>query len=46
MTPELFRALRRIQFQTAYLAKDILAGAYRSAFKGKGMEFEEVRNIR
>jgi uncharacterized protein (DUF58 family) len=43
MTPELFRALRRIQFQTAYLAKDILAGAYRSAFKGKGMEFEEVR---
>ncbi len=43
MTPELFRALRRIQFQTSYLAKDILAGAYRSAFKGKGMEFEEVR---
>lgn len=26
-----------------HLATDILAGMYRSAFKGKGMEFEEVR---
>lgn len=28
---------------TSRLATDVLAGAYRSAFKGKGMEFEEVR---
>src|SRR5262249_34329598 len=42
-TSSLFKKIRRIQFQTAHLAEDILAGAYRSAFKGMGMEFEEVR---
>jgi uncharacterized protein (DUF58 family) len=40
---ELFKKIRKIQFQTTHLANDILAGAYHSAFKGKGMEFEEVR---
>lgn len=40
---ELFKKIRRIHIQTTHLANDILAGAYRSAFKGKGMEFEEVR---
>lgn len=43
MTPDLFKTIRRIQIRTTQLAKDILAGAYRSAFKGRGMEFEEVR---
>ena len=37
------KKIQRIQIQTTHLADDILAGAYRSAFKGKGMEFEEVR---
>src|SRR6516162_5483387 len=41
---ELFKKIRRIEIQTTHLANDILAGAYRSAFKGKGMEFEEVRD--
>ncbi len=36
--------IRRIQIQTTRLAQDILGGAYRSAFKGKGIEFEEVRS--
>ena len=40
---ELFQKIHRIQIVSAHLAKNILAGAYRSAFKGKGMEFEEVR---
>ncbi len=40
---DLFKKIRRIEIQTTHLANDILAGAYRSAFKGKGMEFEEVR---
>lgn len=40
----LFKKIHRIQIQTTHLANDILAGAYRSAFKGKGMEFEEVRD--
>lgn len=43
LTSELFKKIRRIQIQTTHLANDVLAGAYRSAFKGKGMEFEEVR---
>jgi len=43
MDKELLKKIRRIQIQTTHLAEDILAGAYHSAFKGKGMEFEEVR---
>lgn len=35
--------IHKIQIQTNHLAKDILAGLYRSAFKGHGLEFEEVR---
>jgi uncharacterized protein (DUF58 family) len=40
---ELFSSIRRIQILTTHLAEDILAGAYHSAFKGRGIEFEEVR---
>lgn len=40
---ELFKRLREIQVITEHLAQDFLAGTYRSAFKGRGMEFEEVR---
>src|ERR1700739_2577823 len=43
MTPELYKTIRHIQIKTTRLAKDFLAGVYRSAFKGRGMEFEEVR---
>lgn len=39
----LLKKIQKIHIQTTHLANDILAGAYRSAFKGKGMEFEEVR---
>jgi uncharacterized protein (DUF58 family) len=40
---QIFDKIRRIQIVTTQLANDILAGAYHSAFKGRGMEFEEVR---
>lgn len=40
---EILKKIRRIQIETTKLSKDLLAGAYRSAFKGKGMEFEDVR---
>jgi uncharacterized protein (DUF58 family) len=43
ITNEMIKKIRKIQFQTTHLANDILAGAYLSAFKGKGMEFEDVR---
>jgi uncharacterized protein (DUF58 family) len=43
LSPELYTKVRRLHFKTRYLANDIFAGQYVSAFKGKGMEFAEVR---
>lgn len=40
---EIYKKIRRIQIQTTHLADDLLAGMYHSIFKGRGMEFEEVR---
>lgn len=40
---KVLKKIRRIQIVTSKIAKDLLAGAYLSAFKGKGMEFEDVR---
>lgn len=40
---DLFKSIRRIQIETAHLATGLLAGAYKSAFKGQGIEFEEHR---
>lgn len=38
--------LRRLQFQTRALVSQGLTGSYRSAFRGQGLEFEEVREYR
>jgi uncharacterized protein (DUF58 family) len=44
MTPtEILKKVRRIQIVTSALVNDLFAGQYHSAFKGRGMEFEEVR---
>ena len=40
---EILRKVRRIQIVTGALVQDFFAGQYHSAFKGRGMEFEEVR---
>lgn len=40
---ELLRNVRRIEIRTSHLVDDILGGQYHSAFKGRGIEFEEVR---
>lgn len=40
---ELLKKIRRIEIRTSHLVNDALAGQYHSAFKGRGMEFEEVR---
>lgn len=40
---ELLKKIRRIEIRTSHLVNDALAGRYHSAFKGRGMEFEEVR---
>lgn len=41
---ELLKKIRRIEIRTSHVVNDVLAGQYHSAFKGRGMEFEEVRN--
>ena len=40
---ELVKKIRRIQIYTNRAVNDALAGEYQSVFKGRGMEFEEVR---
>jgi uncharacterized protein (DUF58 family) len=40
---ELLKKIRRIEIATSRLAAELLAGQYHSAFKGRGIEFEEVR---
>lgn len=40
---EILKKVRRIQIVTSALVNDLFAGQYHSAFKGRGMEFEEVR---
>lgn len=40
---ELLKKIRRIQIYTSHMVNDVFAGQYHSAFKGRGMEFEEVR---
>ena len=42
-TQDLHSRIRRIQITTSRLVTDIFAGQYHSAFKGRGIEFEEVR---
>lgn len=37
------KKIRRIEIRTNQIAQNLLAGAYQSAFKGRGMDFEEVR---
>lgn len=40
---EIAQAVKRIQFITGRHVSDVMAGAYLSVFKGRGMEFDEVR---
>jgi uncharacterized protein (DUF58 family) len=39
----LFKKIQKFHFTTKRLANDMFAGQYESAFKGRGMEFAEVR---
>ncbi|MFA7294307.1 MAG: DUF58 domain-containing protein, partial [Candidatus Omnitrophota bacterium] len=40
---EVLKNIRRIQITTSRMVNDVFAGQYQSVFKGKGMEFDEVR---
>ena len=41
---DLLKKVRQIQIRTSHRVDDLLCGQYQSAFKGRGMEFEEVRS--
>lgn len=43
ITKELLKKVRKIQIKTNRIVNDALGGEYRSSFRGRGMEFEEVR---
>jgi uncharacterized protein (DUF58 family) len=44
VTPrEIIKKVRQIEIRTRHLVNDVFAGEYHSVFKGRGMEFQEVR---
>jgi len=40
---EILKKIRRIEIRTKRLVNDVFSGEYHSVFKGRGMEFSEVR---
>ena len=42
-TSELLKKVRQVEIKTRRLSRNIFAGEYHSAFKGRGMAFSEVR---
>ena len=45
-TADILKRVRRIEIKTRGLSRNIFAGEYHSAFKGRGMTFSEVREYR
>ena len=43
ISKEILKKVRRIQVTTSRMVTDVFAGQYHSVFKGRGMEFDEVR---
>jgi len=43
LTKEILKKVRQIEVRTSRLVNDSLAGSYQSVFKGRGMNFDEVR---
>ena len=44
ISTELLKQIKHIQLKAGHLASEVMSGEYVSAFKGKGMEFDEVRD--
>ena len=40
---EIIKKIKRIEITTSHLVNDVFSGQYHSVFKGRGMEFSEVR---
>jgi uncharacterized protein (DUF58 family) len=43
LPPELIKKIKRVHIRSGRLVNTLMAGQYRSVFRGTGMEFEEVR---
>ena len=43
MPADMDKRLRQLQLQTRYPVEHMLAGEYRSVFKGRGLDFDEIR---
>jgi uncharacterized protein (DUF58 family) len=43
ITPELLAQVRRLTIRSRRAVQEVFSGAYRSAFRGKGLEFADVR---
>ena len=43
ISPETLKHVRRIHIRTRRLVDGVFAGEYQSVFKGRGMDFAEVR---
>ena len=43
ITREILKKVRQVEVRTSRLVNDTLAGSYHSVFKGRGMNFDEVR---
>ena len=43
LSPELLKKIENIVIKSRYLANEMFSGEYKTAFRGRGMEFEEVR---
>ena len=43
LSPEVMNKIRRIEIRTRHKVDDLFAGSYLSVFKGRGIEFDEVR---
>ena len=43
LSPEIIKKIKQIHFKSARLVNSLMAGQYKSVFRGSGIEFEEVR---
>jgi len=43
LSKEILKQVRQIELRTRHLVNDVFSGEYHSVFKGRGMEFSEVR---
>lgn len=43
LSPEIIKKIKKIHFKSGRMVNSLMAGQYRSVFRGAGIEFEEVR---